>query len=628
SRWARAGEGWHDTSGRVRVRFPGRAPSPGTPVLVTGRARPVGGSVLPGEPDPVRGATRSRIHTEVRAARWARLGGRSRAADRFSRARHGGVFRALVTGDRSGVDPATWLLLRRTGTAHLLAISGFHVGLVALAAALGVRVLLRAGAVLRPEGFSEAPAWIVGAIVGVGYAVFVGAPHSAQRAAGLLLLLCLARVLGRKPAPLHLLAVVAAMQLAVDPAAIASPGFQLSYGAIVGMVQVTPRLLAYLPPDTPRPVTWAVGTAAATVGATVGTLPAAAWWFQEVAPLSPVANLFAMPAVALGILPCAAVAGFGPEFLAVPALWVADLLFSTLCAVLGLLAVSPWTPAVGPMGALLLCALLLVPRRPGLCMGVLMVALGLRVQVHRGLVVTVLDVGQGQAVLVEHADGRRWLVDGGRPGRRVLKWLRRQGVRDLDVVVATDLAIDHTGGLVPVLEELEVDQLWLPAGREIPELEEVAGRRGIPIIRQPEPCGGSLAVTAGTGRAWVLFPGDLRAEGEGLRLPASPPAVLLVPRHGSRALSHDAVLRAGAPRIGVISAGRANPFGHPHPEVLERYRMLGVALFRTDHDGTVRVHLRDDRAEVRSWRPGAGWRSAGAWDLSGGAGGGPGPSGP
>ncbi|MBW2255982.1 MAG: ComEC/Rec2 family competence protein, partial [Deltaproteobacteria bacterium] len=125
SRWARAGEGWHDTSGRVRVRFPGRAPSPGTPVLVTGRA-------------PVRGAARSRIHTEVRAARWARLGGRSRAADRFSRARHGGVFRALVTGDRSGVDPATWLLLRRTGTAHLLAISGFHVGLVALAAALGV----------------------------------------------------------------------------------------------------------------------------------------------------------------------------------------------------------------------------------------------------------------------------------------------------------------------------------------------------------------------------------------------------------------------------------------------------------------------------------------------------------
>jgi competence protein ComEC len=510
------------------------------------------------------------------------------------------------------VDPSTWLLLRRTGTAHLLAISGFHVGLVALAAVLGVRALLRAGAVLRPEGFPEAPAWIAGAVVGVGYAVFVGAPHSAQRAAGLLLLLCVARILGRRPVPLRLLAVVAAVQLVIDPAAIASPGFQLSYGAVVGMAQLTPRLLAYLPPDAPRPVTWALGTAAATVGATVGTLPAAAWWFQEVAPLSPLANLLAMPTVAMGILPCAVIAGFGPEVLAVPALWICDALFSAMCAALGLLAVSPWTPAVGPMGALLLCALLLVPRRPGLGAGVLLVALGLRVQVHRGLVVTVLDVGQGQAALVEHADGRRWLVDGGRPGWRVLKWLRRGGVRHLHVVAATDGALDHAGGLVPVLEELEVDQLWLPAGEALLELEETARRRGVPIIRQPGPPDGSLVVWAGSGREGVLFPGDLRAGGQWLVPPASP-AVLLVPRHGSGALSHDPVLRIAVPRIGVISAGRANPFGHPHPEVVEQYRNRGVALFRTDQDGTVRVHLNDGRAEVQSWRPGKGWRSAGVW---------------
>jgi len=615
SRWARAGEGWHEAGGRMRVRFPDRAPAPGTPVVARGDARPVGGSVLPGEPDPVRGAARARIHTELRADRWAPLGGGARPADRFSSARHGGVFRALVTGDRSGVDPGTWRLLRRTGTAHLLAISGFHVGLVAIAVAMAIRTVLRALAVLRPEGVSEAPAWIAGAAVGVGYAVFVGAPHSAQRAAGLLLLVCLARVLGRRPVPLRLLAVVAAIQLAVDPAAIASPSFQLSYGAMVGLLQVTPRLLAWLPPDAPRPVAWAAGTCAATVGATIGTLPAAAWWFQEVAPLAPLANLLAMPAVALGVMPCAVVAGFGPEAFAVPALRLGDALFSGLCLALGPLAVPPWTPAVGPAGALLLCALPLLPRRIGLCTGALALALGLRVQVCRGLVITVLDVGQGQAALVEYADGRRWLVDGGPPGRRVVKWLRREGVRHLQVVVATDLASDHVGGLIPVLEELEVDQLWIPPDGARDTLEEVAARRDIPLIRQPEPGGGSLVVAAGGGPEWVLFPGDLRGEEPRLPVAASPPAVLLVPRHGSHSARHDAVLRGDPPRIGVISAGRGNPFGHPHPDVIARYRERGVALFRTDRDGTVRIHLRDHRAEVRTWRPGGGWCDVGVWEL-------------
>jgi competence protein ComEC len=77
------------------------------------------------------------------------------------------------------------------------------------------------------------------------------------------------------------------------------------------------------------------------------------------------------------------------------------------------------------------------------------------------------------------------------------------------------------------------------------------------------------------------------------------------------------VLGGGAPTIGVVSAGRGNPFGHPHPAVVEQYRDRGVALFRTDLDGTVRVHLLDGRAEVHTWRPGRGWRSAGAWTVTG-----------
>src|SRR5690606_31903256 len=168
-------------------RFPERPPPPGALVLLFGHADAPGGPfpVLPGAPDPVRSARLARIRTELAVRRWQVVGPAPEARPARDRT---GVLTAVAHGDRSGVAPATLQLLRATGTAHLLAISGFHVGVVAGGVGGAAVWLVRWAAVLRPAGLPAWPALAVGVGAAVLYAWGAGAPVSAQRAAGLLAL--------------------------------------------------------------------------------------------------------------------------------------------------------------------------------------------------------------------------------------------------------------------------------------------------------------------------------------------------------------------------------------------------------------------------------------------------------
>jgi len=618
TRFAAPGEPWAEVSGRVQVRFPDRPPPPGARVVVYGRAGPLRGRALPGGPDPLRNAARSRIRTRLWTERWAVLGGVPARADRFPEREPAGVLQALATGDRSGVSEATWTVLRRSGTAHLLAISGFHVGLVALVAVGAARLPLRAAALLRRRGVGDRLAWVVGVAVGLAYAWSVGAPVSAQRAACMVALVGVARATGRQVRPLPLLGAVAAALLVVDPAALGTPSFQLSFGAVLGLVRLTPWLLRWLPPDLPPGVGWAARALSATLGATVGTLPAGAWWFQQLAPLSPLANLVALPWVAFVVVPSALIAGWGPEPLSTGALWVGEQAVAVLLVVLEPLATRPLAPALTGVEVAFLLAALLVPRRALVVGAVLVLLLGApRVQPSCP-VVTFLDVGQGDAALVELPDGRRWLVDGGPPGRQVLHWLRRRRIRHLDRVVVSHGHPDHVGGLVPVVEALTIDEIWVPSAEGLDELLEVARARGTPVVwgspwaLHPRPgfAGAntndrSLVLSV----AGVLFTGDVEAAGEAALLGRGGlgARVLKVPHHGSRSSSSDELLDVVRPDLAVISAGSHNRFGHPHPTVLARLADHDLPVVRTDRDGTVEVRLLPDVLEVRSWAPGSGW---------------------
>lgn len=613
ARLARPGTRWEPSTGRVRVRFLDRPPPPGTPVLVTGRAGPMDRGVLPGAPDPVVAARRGRVATRLVAHSAAIVGG-----DRSGHPVLGdrtGLLRALALGDRSRVDPEALARLRRTGTAHLLAISGLHVGAVAGAITGAGLLLLRAVAVLRPVGIPQGAAWLFGAAAAGVWAWSVGAPVSAQRAAVLVALVATARATGRTAPALPTLALAALAVLFADPSAIGTASFQLSFGAVAGLI----RWRAKLARPARRwwwPVRAVWGGLATTVAAMLGTLPAAAWWFQEVAPLAPVANLVAIPVVTFVVAPAAAVATWGPPSLALPAGALGSTAVESLDAILAFLAVPPLTPAVGPAGAALLAALLLVPRRPWRLLPAVALVLGLRAQPVAPQV-TFLDVGQGDAALIEHADGRRWLIDGGPPGLSVLRWLRRRGVRHLHLVVATHCQADHIGGLDPVLRALSVDEVWASDPEPCADLLALAADQGARIRLRPpdalhpdpgfkadDPNDRSLVLHA----AGVLFTGDVEALGES-RLQPPPALALKVPHHGSRSSSSEALLAQVRPAIAVVSAGRRNLFGHPHPRVIARYAAAGIDVYRTDLHGTVVMRPVPGGVQVRSKRSGRAWTS-------------------
>lgn len=614
---------WSEGRGRVRVLFPDRAPPPGSEVLLAGRGVAIGGGAMPGSPDPVVGAVRARIRTLVIARRAERLGGRGPLPPAVHP-----LLLALATGDRSQLDPADVGLLRRTGTAHLLAISGFHVGAVAAMAVGAARLLLGLVAVVRPRGVDRRWAWLTGALVAAAFAASVGWPVSARRAALLVALLAVAKSGGRVARGSSLLAVVATAVVVHDPAAVGTAAFQLSFGAVAGLLGWGCRLADACPRCLNRAGTWVWNAMSGSTAATLGTLPAAAWWFQQLSPTSPLANVVAMPWTAILLVPSAMTAVFAPAPIAGWAARAGSASAEGLLWALAWFDVAPWHPAVGPAGAALLAASLVCCRVPGVAVWAIVVALGLRLTPAGPAVLTFLDVGHGDATLVEHGDGRVWLVDGGRSGGRLVAWLRRRGVRHLDAVVVSHPHADHVGGLVAVVRGLEVEEVWVGQGPTSAELDAAVFARQVPMLRAPVPtlqtegCRGNandgslvVAVRAGGG---ALLTGDLEACGEREMGPRVGHAeVLKVPHHGSPTSSTPLFIDAVAPSLAVLSTGlnRGRPVASR--AVADRYWRAGAVVLRTDLDGVIRVRLGHE-TEVDTWRAGRGWlrRSSGASTAS------------
>lgn len=608
--------GWVASAGRVRVRFPDAAPTPGTAVVVSGVGQPVALGGPPGAPDMVRAARLSRIRTELRATEARSLGGDPAPPSREVP----GLLRAIALGDRSDVDAEMLDLMRRTGTAHLLAVSGSNVALAAGAGVLLARLLLGVGALRRPGG---GPAWLVPATASwaaLAFTVLVGLPTSAQRALVGVLLIALARAWGRWLEPMSLLGLCALLVIAADPSAVASASFHLSFGAVLGLVTWGRTLDGAIPAKWPSIVTAPLRLLAASGAATIGTLPASAWWFQSLPPLGILANLFAVPWTTFVLTPCAFGALMLPDLLANPATVIGVWATEVQRAVLIPLAVEPWHPAVGPAGAVALCALYVLHERPVTAVLWTLLVVGLPVPPPADLRLTFFDVGQGDATLVQWPDGETWLIDGGWRTSGVNAGLRRMGVRRLDRVIATHGDKDHAGGLTDVLRELDVGALYVAHLDGLDELLQVAADRGVPVVDDPaarlHPPGGppaderndaAIVVQVGPPGQEVLLPADISGAVERRLLDAlGPVAVLKVPHHGSRFSTTDALLTTTRPALAVVSAGRGNDHGHPHPSVLARLARHDVPLLRTDVHGTVQIEL-GERPRWRSHRYGVGW---------------------
>ena len=614
-RWKRPGEAWQMGGGRVRVRFCQRPPVMGQRVVVFGYASPVTVRALPGAPDNGMSLALGRVRSRVRCAlQWGSAGETDP-----SRPDNAGVLRALATGDRGGVSAETMGLLRRTGTAHLLAISGFHVGLMAWLAfcfSMGVQRLMTP---LLERGFPTALHYFSSVGAAWLYALGAGFPVSAQRAALMVTLIAIAKAWNRKVPIGNLLGCAGVIVLLWDPAALASPGFQLSFMAIVGLAQCSTAILSRL--GSVRGVWgWTAQSMAATLGATIGTMPVSCWWFQEVPPLSPLANLVAMPWVAWWIVPCAFSGVWLPEPFSGWAITGGDVGLRGLFFVLEFFDCGTWFIAVGPLGALLGVLGCLWNRKAW----VIFLALW-HVSCStppRGLVLTALNVGHGESVLLEFPDGRNWLVDGGPSSRDVVQYLRRAGIGRLDVLVVSHWHADHTGGVRAILEGLDVGEVWAPSPRDgwptgPPELFSWMRLKEIPVRFAPSGTfqatglGGmndnSLVVEV-TWEKWkLLFTGDIGVAAEKqLMERLSPPYDLLkIPHHGSSTSSSEAFIDAVQPRYGLLSVG--DRFGLPEPDVMERYARRRIPVFNTAVMGTVQMEFTESRMYVWGHRSREGW---------------------
>lgn len=539
-------------------------------------------------------------------------------------ARFAGVLVALAIGDQDAIAGRDWEVFWRTGVGHLVSISGLHVTLLASLAFVAVSFHW----VRVPALALAVPARKAGAVAGVAaaaaYTLLAGFGVPAQRTLVMVAAAAACLLAERVASPSRVLAAAAVAVLVVDPWAVLTPGFWLSFGA-VGAIFLAFALRA----SAPGPLRAATVTQAAV---TLALWPPLAALFGEVSVVSPLANAFAIPLVSLAIVPLTLAGTLLPlPFLLGPAHALVE---AAMVPLEGLAAASfavaespsapPWVVACAIAGA----ALLLAPR--GLPMRPAGAALLLPLAFLRGPApapgeawVDVLDVGQGLAVVVRTAGhalaydaGPSWTAESDSGSRVVVPFLRGEGVRRLDGLVVTHADDDHAGGAASVarsrgprwlLANLPAGEPWrVPAGEARPC---VAGLRwtwdgvdfevlhpvtaALADARRENDRSCVLRVASAGGTA--LLAGDIErpAEAELVareadRLRAQ---VLLVPHHGSRTSSTPAFVAAVAPSFALVSAGWRNRFRQPAPEVVARYRAQGAAVLRTDHHGALRATL-------------------------------------
>jgi competence protein ComEC len=551
----------------------------------------------------------------------------------------GALFEGLLIGERRQLPPTLLADFRAAGVFHILAISGFNVGLVAAAVVLLLRVLrvpARASAALALG--------MLGA-----FAAVVGGQPSVLRATVMGGLVLAGRLLGRESGAWNSLAAALLVLVAWEPDTLADPGLQLSFAATAGILHLVPAIREALPARWPHAVATALAVSA---GAQLAVSPLMLYHWNQLSLIGVAANLVVVPVAAL-----LTTLGLLAVLLAAASDALAHALFQTLWLLLlalrlavRALATLPGamlhTPTPPPLAlaagsaALLWAPLARTGRGRCLVAGLAAAALGLTAAgwlPDGRLHVLMLDVGQGDAILVRGPDGQALLVDtgGGGPGRSdrgervVLPALRRAGITRLTALVLTHGDPDHAGGLTSLLEGMAIDSVWVPAGTEAQEWQRPVALVGIPryalargdrfwvgpllvrALHPPPPDAwasdannGSLVLRVEWGLAAVVLTGDAERPAETEIMAAHLPldaTILKVGHHGSRYASSAPFLAAVTPRLALVSVGIRNPFGHPSPEALARLADAGAAVYRTDYDGAVEITSDGAELRVRRW---------------------------
>lgn len=556
---------------------------------------------------------------------------------------YAGVIVALVVGDQRAVSQSDWKVFNRTGISHLISISGLHITMIAGLFAGLVFWLWRhsffSGAQLPLRLPAQKAAALAGAAIALLYVLLAGFGVPAQRTLYMISVVAAALWAGRLTSVSHVLCLALALVLLLDPWAVLWPGFWLSFGA-VGVILYTSVGRTQNPADSAMPLRrWRTALAAAAhtqYAITLGLVPLTVLLFSQVSLVGPLANAIAIPLISLLVTPLALIGSILPLPLAAWVLGTAHALVEWLALALYWLNALPLAVWAAPTPApwIFLLALagtvwLLAPRGwplrwLGLC-GWLPLLLNAPTHPSPGQMrITAFDVGQGMALLVE-TEQHRLLYDTGpfyssasNGGNRViLPYLKARGIHALDALIVSHNDNDHAGGALAILDEIKVG--WV-ASSLAPETAIVraapnhhrchAGQNwawdGVRFeMLHPAPddyqnskaksnaLGCTLKITLGPHS--MLLPADIGKEQEARLLAADSErlraTVLLAPHHGSGTSSSPAFLQAVQPELALFQVGYRNRYGHPKPEVFERYGALGIRRLRNDEAGAITLQF-------------------------------------
>lgn len=539
---------------------------------------------------------------------------------------------ALLLGDRSGIDYEQNTAFKISGISHVIAVSGLHVSILF-------------GLLYTVTAKKRMVSGILGIPILALFAAVVGFTPSVTRACIMQSLMLVAIMTNREYDPPTALAFAVLVMLGINPLTILSVSFQLSVGCLVGIFLFSEKIRAFLAaPERlnvgkgksvrERLKRWIASSVSVTLSAMVMTTPLVAYYFGCVSLVGVVTNLLTLWVISFifyGIILCLGlsmvgigVGTVGAWVVSLPILYVketARLLSKIPMAAVYTVNVYVVVWLIGVYG-LLGVFLLQRKKRAGLLLSCAVITLCL-CQVFSWLEplrddvrLTVLDVGQGQCILLQ-SEGKNYMIDCGgddpeQTADVAAETLISQGITRLDGIILTHYDVDHTGGVGPLLTRIRCDQLILPALEDengvaqslIPlvsgsvtyideDTQYTFGQCRLTLIAPYSYRSGnesSLCVLFQREKCDILITGDRGEIGELMllyehELPKLD--VLIAGHHGSATSTGEALLEATMPQIVIISVGEENHYGHPSSKVLERVAAIGSRVYRTDKDGTI-----------------------------------------
>lgn len=620
--------------------------------------------------------------------------------DRTGTGKPQGILKALIVGERYAIDQDTREAFNRVGIGHLLAISGLHIGIVATVSFLFFRWILSHIHLFLRNAWTKKGAVVLSVFPVLIYGLLSGMSPSTQRAVIMVMVFLMAFLFEREHDSMNTLALAAMVILVVHPPSLFSISFQLSFTAVLaiiyGLSKVKNPWLSTDPGKKPA-IRLKIESKLfyffmASGLAILGTLPLVMFYFNQISLVGLMMNFIIVPLIGFVVVPLGLLAVFlypltlngaliclkiGAGVLS-KALFVIHFFSDFSFAAIKTVTPSPFeifcyyvlfvailnlkrVPSKEPAGRDKVSTLNINPSnrhfiyKPALIIAFL-VSLAIGVDASYWLYqrfwrddfrVTMIDVGHGNAALLELPKGYNMLIDGGGfsdnrvfdVGARIIApFLWQKKINTIDTLVLSHANSDHLNGLIYIAEHFHVKRVWtnhetadtfgykrfmeVIQNNEIqtPGYQEIAGFHDINGVRidimYPPPDfiekrekerwrtlnNNSLVLKAAFGSESFLFPGDIKSRAEyelvsttGDKLKST---VLLAPHHGSKTSSTDLFLKKVDPEVVVISSGWKSRFGFPHPSVLKRYQTMGCRILGTAHNGAISIETDGQKLSI------------------------------